>query len=157
MDRRRLVTAGSLLLLAVGVAGCPPATDLGVPCTLVRRNPDGGSPVNILEEEIRAGRDVVSFGSTGCEDLTCVRDLTQPARPDTPKSPAQGYCSRQCAEGTSTCASSDGKTYYCRALIMDSVTLQALCQDNPDKCRNYFGTITSPYFCAQGAVVDAGS
>ncbi len=156
MDRRRLVLLAALLSLALLAPGCPPAGDLGLPCTLVRKNPDGGKPIPIKEGDIRAGRDFVSFGATGCEDLTCVRDLTYPPKPDKPNDDATGYCSRQCAEGT-TCQSADKNVVLnCRALILDSVTLQALCQDNPDKCRTYFGTVTSPYFCAQGSVIDAG-
>ncbi len=156
MDRCRLVAVAVITFSVLGLAGCPADTDLGDLCTLVRKNPDGGKPVALQEKDIKAGRDYVSFGYTGCEDLTCVRSLTTPLNLAEPDAPAAGRCSRQCVEGTTCPSNVKNVTLSCRALILDEVTLQAFCAANPDKCRSYFGAVTSPYFCAADAPPDAG-
>lgn len=140
--------------LALTVVACKPVTDLNTTCTLVKRNPDGGSPLPILEREVRdqAGnnKDFIAVGSVQCEDLICVRDanFSNDAGLD---DPATGYCSRQCAEG-SACPSYDealdrGPTALgCRPLLLSAETLAALKDDFPG--------VRDPYFCARSP--DAG-
>lgn len=143
---------------AVVLTGCKPATDLNTRCTLVKRNPDGGKVLPIAEREVRdsAGqnKDFIAVGSIECEDLICVRDsfFTSDAGLD---APADGYCSRQCVEG-SQCPSFDealdkGSTALrCRALLLDKETLAALSGGDGG-----FSGVRDPFFCARG-VADGG-
>lgn len=143
----------SLALGAMVAVGCRPATDLNTPCRLVKRNPDGGSPLPILEKEIAdalgANKDFLSFGTVECEDFICVRDngFQSDAGPD---DPAFGYCSRACSAG-STCPSQDSSLdespsrLSCRALLLDAETLKQLA----DKGLNP-GNVREPFFCARG-------
>lgn len=136
----------------IAVTGCRPATDLNTRCTLVKRNPDGGKALPIAEREVRdaqgQNKDFIAIGSIECEDLICVRDsyFTSDAGLD---APADGYCSRQCVEGTQ-CPSQDeamdkGPTALrCRALLLTKETLDALSGDGG------FVGVRDPYFCARG-------
>lgn len=156
---KSLVTVAALLAASLVVTGCRPATDLNTPCRLVKRNPDGGTPLPILEKDVLAktstNKDFISFGTVECEDLVCVRDTNfkSDAGPD---DPAFGYCSRSCAQGSS-CPSQDSSLddsadrLRCRALLLDAETLKALADQglNP-------GNVRDPYFCARGGA-DAGS
>jgi hypothetical protein len=149
----------ALIAAALVVAGCKPATDLNTPCRLVKRNPDGGSPLPIAEKDViakvGADKDFISFGTVECEDLVCVRDtgFKSDAGPD---DPAFGYCSRSCVQGN-TCPSYDSSLddsadrLRCRALLLDAETLTQLANQglNP-------GNVRDPYFCARGGA-DAGS
>ncbi len=135
--------------LAVTAVACKPVTDLNTTCLLVKRNPDGGSPLNITEREVRnnAGmnKDFIAVGSVECEDLICVRDanFSSDAGLD---DPATGYCSRACAEGAA-CPSYDEKfdkgptALSCRALLLSAETLAVLKDDFPG--------VRDPYFCAR--------
>lgn len=164
----RLLTAAAILACAPLVTGCKPATDLNTPCRLVKRNPDGGSPLPVPERDvvarIDANKDFLSFGTVECEDLVCVRDTGfRPPLTDGGTdggavdldAPAFGYCSRACAQG-STCPSQDPSMdngpnrLRCRALLLDAETLADLNRQglNP-------GNVRDPYFCARGG--DGGS
>jgi hypothetical protein len=153
-----LVIISAALLLGTSLVGCKPATDLNQRCNMVKKNPDGGSPVPILEKDVRnaqgANKDFIALGSLDCEDLICVRDsaFTSDAGPD---DPAEGYCSRSCAQG-SACPSYDEnldrgqKALSCRALLLTQETLAQLTGDAG------FPGVRDPYFCARGAAPDAG-
>lgn len=144
---------------AVALTGCKPATDLNTRCTLVKRNPDGGKALPIAERDVRnaqgQNKDFIAVGSIECEDLICVRDsfFSSDAGLD---APADGYCSRQCVEG-SQCPSFDealdkGPTALrCRALLLDKETLAALSGGDGG-----FTGVRDPFFCARGAVTDGG-
>jgi hypothetical protein len=143
-----VITALSVLGL-----GCKPATDLNNRCQLVKRNPDGGSPVNLRESEVRnaqaQNKDFIAVGSLDCDDLICVRDsfFVTDAGLD---APAEGYCSRQCVLDT-LCPSSDEsldrgpKALKCRALLLSPETLAAL-----GGADGGFAGIRDPNFCARG-------
>jgi hypothetical protein len=159
--RRSLVV---MLLLAVPVVldACRVATDLGLSCQLVKKNPDGGTnSVPILESDLPGGnKDFISFGATECEDLVCVRDANVP-KTGVPGAAATGYCSRACVPNASggcpaANASDDrnpDRKLTCRALLLDEQTLGAICTNDPATCQR-IGDTRSPYFCARG--VDAG-
>lgn len=153
----------SVVILATSAvfvtAACRPATDLNQRCSLVKRNPDGGKPLSIAERDVRnaqgANKDFIAIGSLDCEDLICVRDsafTTDSGLDD----PAEGYCSRQCQQGTS-CPSYDEnldrgqKALNCRALLLSQETLAALTGDGG------FAGVRDPYFCARGGGADAGN
>ena len=152
---RLLFVIAALSVLAMG---CKPATDLNSPCTLVKRNPDGGKPLAILEGDVRsaqgANKDFIAVGSVECEDLICVRDslFTSDAGAN---EAASGYCSRACVQG-SQCPSYDEnldkgqKALSCRALLLSPETLAALAGGDAG-----FSGLRDPYFCARGAG-DAG-
>lgn len=154
MNRLQFVLVALNLLLV----GCKPATDLNAKCTLVKANPDGGSPVPILEGEVRnvqgQNKDFISSGSTDCDDLTCVRDsfFTSDASAD---SPAMGYCSRNCVQGTK-CLSQDEKldkgstALRCRPLLLSAETLALLAAGDGG-----FVGLRDTFFCARG-IVDGG-
>ncbi len=145
--------------LGVLVVGCKPATDLNQVCQLVKRNPDGGTPVPILESEVRnaqgQNKDFIAFGSIDCEDLVCVRDSNF-SNDAGPGEPASGYCSRQCVQAT-TCPSYDEnldkgpKALSCRALLLSAETLAALQSGDGG-----FAGVRDPFFCARGSTPDAG-
>ena len=167
------------LLIAASLAtevGCKQVNDLGTYCVLVKRDPadtnpaDGISSIPVTQSEIPqvAGdsadsRDYISFGSTECEDLVCVRDSafmesTESGLPVGPNQPAYGVCSTACTPtAQSTCTASDSsidktaKTHLtCRRLVLDQDTLDRLRETDPVTYQEYFGTNTSPYFCARG-------
>jgi len=149
----------ALAVISVAVVACKPATDLNSRCTLVKRNPDGGAPLPILEREVRnaqgANKDFIAIGSVEWVDLICVRDsaFSSDASVD---GPAEGYCSRACAQA-STCPSFDEnldkgpKALSCRALLLSAETLAALSGSDGG-----FTGVRDPYFCARGAAADAG-
>lgn len=150
---RMVLVAAALGALAMG---CKPATDLNEPCILVKRNPDGGRPLNITEGEVRnaqgsmsSTKDFISVGSVQCEDLICVRDSnfqTDAGLGD----PASGYCSRACAQN-SACPSKDEaldkgpNALRCRALLLSAETLAAIGGDAG------LPGIRDTYFCARGS------
>jgi|CXWL01.1.fsa_nt_gi hypothetical protein len=159
---------GTLCLLVVTMlAGCREVTDLGAPCTLVKRAPgstDGGfASVPILEKEIKGSKDFISFGSAECEDRACVRDINFPRGTDE-NAPALGYCSRVCLPSTpNACPPKDAAhekdpqlSLSCRALLLDQATLSAICMEDPVTCQRYFGGAQTPYFCSRGGSFDAG-
>lgn len=155
-----------LTVMMAWVSGCAEVTDLGIPCTLVKRGPaDGGTftAVKILEKEIKGSKDFISFGSAECEDSYCVRDINHPRGDDNAE--AMGYCSRVCLPSTpNACPSADSaddsipeRRLSCRALLLDQATLTAICQSTPADCQKYFNGVQAPYFCARGGSLDGGS
>lgn len=156
-------TFASLALLLLVTVGCKVQTDLGTPCRMWKRAPDGGRDP-LLEGQIKAGRDFIAFGSVDCEDLVCVRDKNYV--PDGGMADqAKGYCSKPCVQSESACPPADdadlkvpSRKLYCRPLLLDSETLSLIC-DNPDggaaKCLEAFGNTSSPDFCVRGSP-DAG-
>ena len=154
-------------------AGCKPPSDLGTPCTMVKRDPnvDGGR-LFVRNKEIKVGanKDFISFGSVDCENLVCVRDADF-AVPDggfDPEAVAQGYCSNRCAIVGDICPSvsadddNDAKRRLtCRPLLLDAETLALICNGSAEdkaKCKAYFGNTSRPEFCARGgSVSDAGT
>lgn len=146
--------------VALGViwtAACTQTGDIGRPCLLVKANPDGGTPVDLLESEIDVRRDVISFGALECDDFICVRSRNTPLT-GTPQARAQGTCSTDCVPGSATgCAGlhpdapvARGR-FTCRGLLLDEQSIAAICTASSDLCRRYFGgPDRTPYFCAQG-------
>jgi hypothetical protein len=154
----RLAVFLSAALLA---SGCEVTTQLGKPCVLVRKPTQaeleaeqGIRSKPVLEGEIAPKQDFISFGSTDCEDLICVRDAEAPRAQD-PNAHAQGYCSQECVEGSSSCEVTDTSVdetlrnrMTCRSLLLDQASLERLKRDDPVTYRNTFGETNSPYFCA---------
>src|SRR5688500_10444270 len=101
-----------IALIVLVVIGCRAASQLGEECAMVKRDPnvDGGR-LYVTNAELKPGamRDVISFGSTDCDDLICVRD-SEYASPDggapNQDETAKGYCSRNCVIGTACPSSS---------------------------------------------------
>jgi hypothetical protein len=164
------------LALLVGAAlvcgGCKVSSDIGKPCVLVRKATDAeqeaepnGEPFRyIMESQLSAGQDFISFGSVECEDLVCVRDADfdpkLAATADKAKTPATGYCSTPCVQGadttlgnscavTTTEAQAEVKERMtCRPMLLDQQALDALRSADRTTYRSYFGDNTSPAFCA---------
>lgn len=164
MTCRRLVSPFWLLMMGTAVGtlfslgGCRPASDLNRPCTLLRRNPDGGAPIAITEAEIKTkkgdNKDFIAKGTVECEFLFCVRDA-QLNTDAGPKDPALGYCSSECLENQ-ICPSYDesldksANKLNCRALLLDKEVLQAVTLSDAG-----IGNIREPFFCARGQTPDA--
>lgn len=159
------------LVSALGVvvaAGCTPPTGLNIPCTLVKKNPDGGSgSVFITEAEIQANasRDVISFGAVECEDLVCVREGGKELK-GVATEPVTGWCSRPCLEtAANACPSNNpqddknpASAFACRKLLLDEAALAGLRTADPGAYKKYFGDTTSPFFCARNpSGFDAGT
>lgn len=153
MDLKRFVLAG----LAVGalVAGCRPITDLNADCVLIKKCDGDGGVCNFTEREMQektgSSKDFISFGSTDCDDLTCVRDSSFPKDPDLDK-PAHGYCSKACAGEGASCPSDTEKhekdvPLHCRPLLLDAETLAAIKSD--PVLGPMIGNVTAPFFCAR--------
>ncbi|MFY1831177.1 adventurous gliding motility lipoprotein CglC [Myxococcus fulvus] len=164
------VRAAFLATTVFVLAGCKVSSEIGKPCTLVRKAatpqeeaeyPTGAVPV--LESEVADRQDFISFGSVECEDLICVRDQEYPrARTEEGEvnltAPARGYCSKPCIDGASTsaCEVKDTtdvepnlpKRMTCRSLLLDQETLEALRSADENFYRNTFGENNSPFFCA---------
>lgn len=152
---RLLFVAAALGVLALA---CKPATDLNQLCKLVKRNPDGGRPIEIVEREVRnaqgADKDFISFGAVECEDLVCVRDSRFGSDAGS-EEPATGYCSRQCVVGNACPSFSEeldkGPTALrCRAMLLSEEVLAELARDGG------FAGVQDPYFCARGGSADGG-
>lgn len=158
-----------LALAICAVPACKVTTDLGTPCTLVKKDPGddtGKRSLPMKESEVTAGKDFISFGAVECEDLVCVRDSSYAPLAGTtplPTDDAKGYCSRPCLRcATTGCPAANPdddsnplKRLGCRPLILDEATLNSICQTDAEKCKKYFGDTKSPYFCARGQA-DAG-
>lgn len=166
------------LALLVGAAllsgGCEVASDIGKSCVLVRKateaeitaEPDREPFREILEGELQAGQDFISFGTVECEDLVCVRDaafkpnLDDVAEADRPKTPAKGYCSKACvppdeADLLNPCAVNHPdaeeqvkESMSCRPLLLDQKALDDLRATNEALYEATFGDTASPNFCA---------
>ena len=150
------------LLVLFAVAGCKASSQLGEECTLVKRDPSDGGSLFLTNGELPAGagKDFISFGSTECDDLICVRDWDYAPLDGgglNPNEPAKGYCSRSCLIG-SPCPASSAELdasprtrLTCRSLLLDVATLGS-------SKVTALGTFTSSDFCARGAAgADAGT
>ncbi len=154
------------IIAFLAVVGCRASNQLGEECAMVKRDSDGGR-LYVTNGEIKVGamKDFVSFGSTDCDDLICVRDSDY-AAPDggalNPNEPAKGYCSKSCIN-ESSCANAEldadpRSRLKCRPLLLDAETLRQLCNGSDAdraRCKSSLGSITSPDFCARGGF-DAG-
>ena len=156
----------------VSLAGCKPPSDLGDTCQMVKRdhNVDGGRlPIQNRDIKVGANKDFISFGSTDCENLVCVRDSAFPV-PDgglDPDANALGYCSNRCISGD-PCPSGNPdddndarRRLTCRPLLLDVESLRLLCNGSAEdkaRCKANFGNTTTPDFCARGgsSATDAG-
>jgi hypothetical protein len=169
--RTTLLISAALLL-----GGCEVSSQIGKPCNLVRKaTPEekeqlGQDTVAILEKEIAPNQDFISFGSVQCEDLICVRDAAFPRATNedgtiNQNAPAQGYCSKECVEGSSACEVKDTSDVQkdlpgrmsCRALLLDQDTLEALRSADEAFYRRTFGENNSPFFCAGAPVASTGT
>lgn len=142
------------------VAGCTcGSSDLNGQCHLVRLGPDGGS-LDLREYEIPDGgkTDFISFGATDCQDLVCLRSSGDPRNSD-PNAVALGYCSTPCnalsrsnqCQSASGAQDQDPKTRLsCRPILLDQITIDAICTADAGACLQYFANTRSPYFCARG-------
>jgi hypothetical protein len=149
-----------VIALTVLLSGCKETSDLNAPCILKRKNPDGGSPIPILESELRdkqgKNKDFISR-TVDCDKSFCVRD-SELITDAGPTDLAIGYCSAQCDQGVpKNCPSFDdsldtsANRLTCRALLLDVETLAALAGGDGGTV----GNIREPFFCARGAL-DAG-
>ncbi|MBZ4417080.1 adventurous gliding motility lipoprotein CglC [Myxococcus sp. RHSTA-1-4] len=169
--RTTLLMSAALLL-----GGCEVTSEIGKPCALVRKATaeekaqTGQDTMPILEKEIAARQDFISFGSLGCEDLICVRDQDYPRALNEDgtvngNAPAMGYCSKPCVEGSSACEVKDTSDVLpglpermaCRPLLLDQATLEALRAENEAQYRATFGENNSPFFCAGAPVAETGT
>ncbi|NOK19212.1 adventurous gliding motility lipoprotein CglC [Corallococcus carmarthensis] len=166
------VRSALFLSAALMLGGCDVKTELGKPCTLVRKataeeqETQGRKFVEIHEKDIAADQDFISFGSLDCEDLVCVRDDQSP-RSENPEAFAQGYCSKECVQGTTTGCTitrtvddveeglKDRMT--CRPLLLDQDTLDAIKVADEGFYRRTFGENNSPYFCAGATPTSQGT
>ncbi|MCP3163785.1 adventurous gliding motility lipoprotein CglC [Myxococcus qinghaiensis] len=157
--------AAFLVSTALLLGGCKVSSEIGKPCTLVRKAlPEENSPTKtmpVLESEVADRQDFISFGSLECEDLICVRDQDYP-RARTAEgevdltAAAMGYCSKPCVEGSNACEVKDTSDVEpnlpgrmaCRSLLLDQDTLDALRSADEGFYRRTFGENNSPFFCA---------
>src|SRR5690606_12254236 len=100
----------------------------------------------ILNSEILAEQEYISFGVAECEFLTCVRDADFPPNDDEPGSPAFGYCSAPCIpqeDGSSAdgeCVPADAadedpespKHLTCRSISVDADLLAHYRETDPE-------------------------
>ncbi|RKH44244.1 adventurous gliding motility lipoprotein CglC [Corallococcus llansteffanensis] len=152
------------------LGGCEVTTELGKECRLVRKATTaeqetfGRDFMPILERDIAADQDFISFGALDCEDLVCVRDDASP-RSDNPNDEALGYCSKECVEGTTTgcevtrddAAEGIKERMTCRPLLLDQATLEAIKVADEAFYRRTFGENNSPYFCAGASAQAQGN
>jgi hypothetical protein len=160
------------ILLGATLFACTANTDLGEACNMVKATVDGGVAA-VVVGDLSAGKDFVSFGATQCDDLICVVDqasasvqLSQAQRDagTSLNSPAVGYCSNVCVQGSnSTCSPQfddqqniPGLAMTCRELVLDPALITSICQQSPVQCQEFFGSNRSSFFCARGAPTDGG-
>lgn len=157
---KRVLFAAVIAVSSLAIGSCGAPTDLNKPCVMVKKDPNDPSkslPITQGDIQSNPNRDVISFGSTECEDLVCVHEAGAPLN-GAPTDALTGFCSRACAQGASanTCASAEENldkdpvtAFSCRSLLLDEATLGALKQNDPATYKQYFGDTTSPYFCAR--------
>jgi hypothetical protein len=152
------------ILIVLSTLACTDTNDLGVPCTLIKKDPITGESKPITEQEAREklssqptapdgrnaenSQDLISLGVPECEDLACVRDAQFDPGPVEPSANARGYCSIRCSSDGSTCKASSSKAkYVCRLLTLDEEILKQTCEADPSSgtCKNSSSTL----FCAQ--------
>jgi hypothetical protein len=165
MSARLALLVGAALMLG----GCEIKSDIGKGCVLVRKateqelkdHPELGKTRGMMESELRAGQDFISFGAVECEDLICVRDgdfdPELAAGSDLTKTAAKGYCSKACLADSlqNSCVVTDPEAVAsvkdrmaCRALLLDQKALEDLKANDPTTYANTFGDNNSPSFCA---------
>lgn len=156
--REWLVACGAVFCAIASGCTCT-NSDLGEPCRLQKAGPDGGFLFMTGADITADGQDIISLGAQGCDDFICVHDLGQP-KPG-PAEILEGYCTHACTgSGEGSCPGRNqeqGRPYQCRALLLDDLTLRALCVADPGLCDLYFGPERSSNFCARGSSADAGS
>jgi hypothetical protein len=168
----RLVLLAATALLCIG---CKVDSDVGVPCVLVKKGPDGGT-TPLEERDLRAGQDFISFGSVECDRFICVRDRayagTAPADAGTADAGTAdggtadgggstaavfGYCSRPCVETQPTACEVTNPQVTdptlpgrmgCRPLLLDQEVLDQLKENEPELYERTFGDNASSHFCA---------
>ncbi|MFP2910544.1 adventurous gliding motility lipoprotein CglC [Pyxidicoccus sp. 3LFB2] len=170
------VRAALLMSAAMLLGGCEVSSQIGKPCTLVRKStPEELEQFKtktrpILEKEIAPRQDFISFGAVECEDLICVRDADFPRATNEDgtvngNADAMGYCSKECVEGSNSCEVKDTSDVQeglpermaCRALLLDQDTLEALRSADEAFYRRTFGENNSPFFCSGTPVTAAGN
>jgi hypothetical protein len=145
-----------------GGAGCTEETDLGKECTLVSRGPSGDREA-ILNRDLRPGQEVISFGTTECDNLICVRDADFVGTSNAPGDPAKGYCSTDCTPPTGplatdqcltgnaqTDAPDSGTRLTCRPVLLEPAVLAALQANDPELYKRFFGDTAGGQFCSRG-------
>jgi hypothetical protein len=153
----------ALLLSAVLLCGgCKVNSDIGKRCLLVKKSTDPNKESDfVVERDLVAGQDFISFGSLDCEDLVCVKDADMPIEKAEDTDYVLGYCSKACVpdELVDPCAVTDPDALAsvkdrmsCRALLLDQQALDDLRQSDPATYRATFGDNNSPYFCAGNPV-----
>ena len=167
----RLVLLAATALLCIG---CKVDSDVGVPCVLVKKGPDGGT-TPLKETDLTADQDFISFGSVECDRFVCVSDRayagTGPADAGTTTdggtadggtadggaADLYGYCSRPCVETQPAACEVNNplvtdptlKTRMgCRPLLLDQEVLNQLKESNPQLYEQTFGDNASSHFCA---------
>ncbi|MFL5322266.1 MAG: adventurous gliding motility lipoprotein CglC [Myxococcaceae bacterium] len=167
MKMNRLLGAG-IVLASLGLgAGCGPSSGLNKDCILVKKDPnDASKTAQITEADVQSNnnRDIISFGSTDCEDLVCVHEAGSPLTGN-PAKELHGFCSKACLEGSTNSCPSDNPEddkkpdtkFSCRSLLLDEQTLATLRQSDPESYKKFFGDTTSPFFCARDPKAPATS
>ena len=156
----RLALLATTALLFIG---CKVDSDIGVPCVLVKKNPDGGTtPANVEERDLSPGQDFISFGSVECDRFICVRDRAYVGTGDAGTGDAgtravYGYCSRPCVETQATACEVTNPAVTdpslkgrmgCRPLLLDQEVLDQLKEREPALYEQTFGENASSHFCA---------
>ncbi|WP_146209903.1 adventurous gliding motility lipoprotein CglC [Vitiosangium sp. GDMCC 1.1324] len=160
----RLALLVSAVLLC---GGCKVTSDVGKPCLLVKKG-TGSDTAPVLEGDLNAGQDFISFGSLDCEDLVCVKDADMALETvdiGNGQKQVKGYCSKACLENAlqDPCAVTDPEAsesvksrMACRPLLLDQKALDDLRQSDPATYKGTFGDNNSPFFCA-GKATSASS
>ena len=151
----RLALLATTALLFIG---CKVDSDIGVPCVLVKKNPDGGTtPANVEERDLSPGQDFISFGSVECDRFICVRDRAYVGTGDAGTRAVYGYCSRPCVETQATACEVTNPAVTdpslkgrmgCRPLLLDQEVLDQLKEREPALYEQTFGENASSHFCA---------
>ncbi|MBI3185256.1 MAG: adventurous gliding motility lipoprotein CglD [Myxococcales bacterium] len=125
---------------------CVPTSDEGTPCSLIRKD-ESGRAVPLLERELPAGKDVLSFGSAECAEWVCVREERPPT--GSGDSVAVGHCSRPCSVASGCNSVDPAVPLSCRELVLDSRTLAVICASSSEDCLRLGGS--GSRFCAAPA------
>ncbi|MGZ3460896.1 MAG: adventurous gliding motility lipoprotein CglC [Archangium sp.] len=167
MSARLALLVGAALLCG----GCQVRSDIGKPCVLVKKSQSGQKYDPVTLSDIQEDQDFISFGSTDCEDLVCVRDAHSPIKTSGEGDGLRvlGYCSKACVPSDSTqlqspCAVNDPDadaqvkaSMSCRPLLLDQQALDDLRAKDPAGYRQTFGDNASPYFCAATTTAPSGN
>jgi len=131
--------------LALMLAGCSTAPDVGKPCRLTRPAGAGVAFIRSNDPTLDARFDLLSTGDAECADLACLREAGADFSALDGDGNAHGVCTSPCVEDA------DCGGLRCQQLAFDPAFLERLRQTDPATYQRAFGDGASALYCVSPA------